>query len=153
MAWPCQAAEHDADHGEADEGCDGSCVALEIAGQATVPADPCECALDDPSLGQDNEAMRIASLDDLQRPATSIGHDLLHLRPLVACIGEDALDERKQPARRAQHLAGTIAILHVGRVHDHAQQQAERIDQDMTLASRDRLARIVTLRVERRAAF
>lgn len=153
MAWPCQAAEHDADHGEADKGGDGSCVALEIAGQAAVPADPCECALDDPSLGQDNEVMRVAALDDLQCPATSIGHDLLHLRPLVACIGEDALDERKQTARRAQHLAGTIAILHVGGVNDHAQQQAERIDQDMALASRDLLARIVALRVERRAPF
>ena len=34
------------------------CVALEVAGQATVAADPGEGALDDPSLGQDDEAMQ-----------------------------------------------------------------------------------------------
>ena len=97
--------------------------------------------------------MRIAALDDLQCPATGIGHDLLHLRPLVACIREDALDERKQTACRAQHLAGTIAILHVGGVDDHTQQQAERIDEDVALAPRDLLACIETLRVERKAPF
>ena len=97
--------------------------------------------------------MRIAALDDLQGPATGIGDDLLHFWPLVACIREDAFDEGKQTARRAQHLAGTIAILHVGGVDDHAQQQAERVDEDVTLAPRDFLACIVTLRIERKAPF
>jgi hypothetical protein len=50
-------------------------------------------------------------------------------------------------------LGGHIAILYVGGVNDHAQQQAERIDQDLALASCDFLARIVALRVERRAAL
>ena len=153
MAWSGQASEHDADHGEADKGGDGSGVALEVAGQTTVAADPCDRALDDPSLGQDNEAVRIAALDDLQGPATGIGNDLLHFRPLVPRIREDALDEGEQTACRAQHLAGTIAILHVGRMDDHAQQEAERIDEDVALASRDLLACIETLRVERRAPF
>ena len=97
--------------------------------------------------------MGIAALDDLQCPATGIGNDLLHLRPLIPGIREDALDEGKQTTRRAQHLAGAIAILHVGRVNDHAQQQAERIDEDVALASRDLLACIEPLRVERRAPF
>jgi hypothetical protein len=64
--------------------------------------------------------VRIAALDDLQCPATGIGDDLLHFGSLVPCIREDALDEGKQTARRPQHLAGTIAILHVGGVHDYA---------------------------------
>ena len=97
--------------------------------------------------------MRIAALDDLDGPTTGVSDDFRHLRPLVACIGEDALDEGKQTARRPQHLAGTIAILQVGGVDDHTQQQAERIDEDVAFASRDLLARIETLRVERRAPF
>ena len=56
MGCPCQASEHDADHGEADEGGDGAGVALEIARQAAIAADPGESALDDPALGQDDEA-------------------------------------------------------------------------------------------------
>jgi hypothetical protein len=38
-------------------------------------------------------------------------------------------------------------------MNGNAQQQAERIDEDMALASRDFLARIEALRVERRAPF
>jgi hypothetical protein len=37
---PGQATEHEPDRGEADEGGDGARVALEIAGEATVSADP-----------------------------------------------------------------------------------------------------------------
>lgn len=51
MAWSGQAAQHDADHGEAEEGGDGSRVTLEVAGQAAVAADPGKGALDDPALG------------------------------------------------------------------------------------------------------
>jgi len=50
-------------------------------------------------------------------------------------------------------LAGTVAILHVGGVDDHAQQEAERIDEDVALASLDLLARIEALRIKRRAPF
>jgi len=47
MSWPGQATEHDADHGEADEGCGGSCMALEVACQSTVSADPGQGAFDE----------------------------------------------------------------------------------------------------------
>ena len=67
MVWSGQATQHDADHGEAEEGGDGFGVALEVAGQAAVAADPGKGALDDPSLGQHDEAMSIASFDDLER--------------------------------------------------------------------------------------
>ena len=56
MVWSGQATQHDADHGEAEEGGDGSGVTLEVSGQATVAADPGEGALDDPALGQDDES-------------------------------------------------------------------------------------------------
>lgn len=79
--------------------------------------------------------MRIAALDDLDGPAPGVGDGLRHLGPLIPCIRKDAVDEGKQTARCPQHLAGTIAILHVGGVDDHAQQEAERIDEDVALAS------------------
>ena len=81
MVWPGQAAQHDADHGEAEEGGDGSRVTLEVAGQAAVSADPGKGALDDPALGQDDEAMGIAALDDLQGPAAGLGDDLAIFGP------------------------------------------------------------------------
>ena len=153
MGWAGQAAQHDADHGEAEEGGDGSGVALEVAGQAAVAADPGEGALDDPALGQDDEAMGIAALDDLQRPGSGLGDHLGHLRPLVAGVGEDAFDERKGSPRGAQQVTRAIAILNVGRVDGDAQQEAQRIDQDVALAAGDFLARVKALRVERSAPF
>ena len=50
----CQPSEHDADHGKADEGGDGSGVALEIARQPAAAADPDEGLFDD--LRHDLEA-------------------------------------------------------------------------------------------------
>ncbi len=68
---PGQAFEHDADHGETNEGSGGSRIALEVSREPTVVADPCERALDNPAFGQNHEAMRLVSFDDLQLPATA----------------------------------------------------------------------------------
>lgn len=97
--------------------------------------------------------MGIAALDDLQGPGAGLGDHLGHHWPLVAGVGKDAFDKRKGAPRRAQQIARAVAILHVGRVDDHAQQEAQRIDQDVALAAGDFLARIKALRVERRAPF
>src|SRR5256885_8635045 len=73
MTWPCQASEHDADHGQPDEGSDGTGVALEIARQAAIAADPGQGAFDDPALGQDDEFVQFVALDDLEHPTTGAG--------------------------------------------------------------------------------
>jgi hypothetical protein len=153
MGWPGQASEHETDHGEADECGDGSGIALEITCQAAIMADPGQSSFDDPAFGQDDEVMRVGTLDDLEHPAACIGDRLCGLRSLIAGIGEDALDEGKATARLSQNLTQAVAILNVGRMHDNAQEEAERIDQDVPLAARNLLARIKALRIERGAPF
>ena len=136
-----------------DEGDDGPRVAFEVTRQTAVAADPGEGPLDDPSFGQHDKTVRVAAFDDRDRPATGVGNNLGHLGSLIAGIGEDARDEGKRAACRAQQFAGAVAILHVGGMDHDAQQETERIDEDMALAARDLLARIKALRVERRAPF
>ena len=97
--------------------------------------------------------MQLGAFDDLQLPGAGLGNDGGHLRPLIAAIGEDALDEGEQTAGPAQHQTRAVAILHVGRMDHDVQQEAERIDEDMPLAARDLLARIEALRVDRRPPF
>jgi len=97
--------------------------------------------------------VRVAALDDLQGPATCVGDDLGHLWSLIACIGEDTLDEGEQAPCHTKQVAGAVAILHIGGLNADAQQEAERIDEDMSLAPGDLLARIEALRVKRRAPF
>jgi hypothetical protein len=97
--------------------------------------------------------MGIAALDDLQGPGSGLGDERGHLWPLVAGVGEDAFDEREGSPGRAQQVARAVAVLHVGGVDGDAQQEAQRIDEDVALAAGDLLARIKALRVECRAPF
>ena len=60
--WRCQTPEHDADHGETDEGDNGSGITLEVAGEAPVAADPG----DGPAFRQGHEAVRVGALNDFQ---------------------------------------------------------------------------------------
>src|ERR1044071_6275402 len=89
--------------------------------------------------------MRIAALDDLQGPDAGVGDHLRHLCTLIASVGKDALDERKGSSCCAQQVTCAIAILNVGWVDRDAQQQAERIDEDVPFAARDLFARVETL--------
>lgn len=98
--------------------------------------------------------MRFGALDDFDNPLTGAGRGACDARPLIAGIGEDALDERKEAARAlVENQPCSVAILHVGGMNDDVQEKAERIDEDMPLAARDLLARIKALRVERGAPF
>lgn len=124
-------------------------MAFEVAHQTAIAADPGECPLDDPSLWQDDKAVEMRSLDDFEVPGASGGDNLCHFRPLIARICENTFDERKAPPCSLQQIVGTIAVLNVGRQDAHAEQETERIDEDVALAARDLLARIEALRSKR----
>jgi hypothetical protein len=145
--------EHDADHGETNEGSNGCGVTFEIASQAAIAADPGKGAFHNPSLGQDLEAGRIRSLHDLQPPCSCAPGDERHLRACVSAISKDALDERKHLSRPTQQEEGSISVLNISRMHNDAQQEAQRVDQDVPLAAFDLLARVVARRIERRPPF
>ena len=144
------APEHDADRGEADESSGFASVTLEVLGETTAVANPGEGSFDDPAFGQDNKAMEIAALDDLQPPCTSFGNRLGHFRPLVATVSVDALDEWEAMAGLPGYGNGTVSVLNIGGMNNDAQQEAEGVDQNMAFASCDLLARVVTRGVERR---
>jgi hypothetical protein len=154
MSCPGQASEHDADHGQSDEGSDGAGVALEIACQAAIAADPGQGSFDDPALGQYDEFMQLVALDDLEHPTAGPGCGSRGARSLIAGIGEDALDEGEEAAGAPiEYQPRPVAVLNIGGMDDDVQQEAERIDQDMALAPGDLLARIKPLRVKRGAPF
>jgi len=129
-------------------------VALEVFGKTATAADPSEGALDDPSLGQNDEAMQLDAFDDLEFPGTGLGDRGGGFRRLIAGIGEDAFYERVEPARAAiEHQTRTVAILDIGRVNDDIQQETERVDKNVPLATLDLLARVIARRIERRPPF
>ena len=154
MSCPGQASKHDADHGQSDEGSDGAGVALEIACQTAIAADPRQSAFDDPALGQDDEFVQFIALDDLEQPTTGAGNRSRGTRSLIAGIGKDALYEGEEAAGASiENQSRPVAVLNVGGMDHDVQQEAERIDQDMALAPGDLLARIKPLWVKRGAPF
>ena len=154
MTWPCQASEHDADHGQPDEGSDGARVSLEIARQAAIAADPGQGAFDDPALGQDDEFVQFVALDDLDHPTPGVGSRSRDAWSLIAGIGEDALDEGEEAAGAPiENQPRPVAVLNIAGMNDDVQQKAECIDKDMALAPGDLLARIKPLWVKRGAPF
>jgi hypothetical protein len=97
--------------------------------------------------------MRVRALDDLDCPAASVGRGLGCDRPLVASVGKDALDEREGAPRLLQNQARTVAVLNIGGMHDNSQEEAERVDEDVPLAPRNLLARVIALRIKRIPPF
>lgn len=132
------------DHRETDEGGDGSGVALEVTGEAAASADPGEGSLDHPSFGQDNKSLGdVGSFDDLDLPCTCSCGSGTNARPLIAAIGVDAFDEGEQPSCAfVEHQGGTIAILNASGMNGDAQQEAQRVDEDVAFAALDLLARV-----------
>ena len=97
--------------------------------------------------------MLVAASDDLHLPWSGSLDRRSHSRPLVAGIADDPLDERELATHLAKQWLGAVTILDIGRMHLHAQQQPKRIGQDVALAAKGLLARVITRRVERRPPF
>jgi hypothetical protein len=129
-------------------------VSLEVFGETATAADPGEGALDDPALGQNDEAVQLAAFDDLKLPGARLGDRGSSFRRLIASVGEDAFYERAETAGAPiEYQPRTVAILDIRRVNDDIQQEAERVDQYVPLATLDLLARVIARRVERRPPF
>lgn len=151
---PCDSAQHEADHGQAQERQRHSGEVLEVLGEASAAAEPPEGAFDDPPFGQHLEALGgIGALDDFQVPGAEFAHRRRRGRALVTAIGEDPHDERKQAADLLEHRQRAVAVLDIGGLDVGRQDQAERIDDDVPLLAFDLFASVVARRIDPRHPF
>ncbi len=98
--------------------------------------------------------MQLVALDDFDDPVARSGRGMCHAWSLIAGVGEDALDEGKEAAGSLiEDPSRAVAILDVGGMNDNGQEQAERVDENMPLAARDLLARIIALGIDRGPPF
>ena len=124
-------------------------MTLVVTRKATAAADPGQGPLNDPSLREDDKPVPVTATHDLEFPCAGSGDDGLHLATLIACVGDDALDERKTLSSLPQQRLGPVSILHAGRMDTDGQEQAQRVGQDVALAAQDLLARVIAGRVKR----
>ena len=136
---------------------DGS---FEVFGEASVAAQPGECALDDPAAGEQLKALGlVGSLDDSQRPLADFCQCLAQfvagpstlLRINCAAIGEDMTQPWEVVSDAGENIHSTVAVpetssgqaLDIGGVDDGADQKTLRVGDDMTLPALDLFTRII----------
>ena len=133
-------------HGQIDHGLAALGERFVVLAQAAVSSEPREGSLDDPTLGQNHEPRHVvAALDDLQNPPAQFPRPFDQLAR-IAAIGPDQLQPAETALEQGQHEFGPVAILDVGGMHHHGQQQTQRVYDDMTLAPVDLLAGVVSPR-------
>ena len=98
--------------------------------------------------------MQFVSLDDFEDPIAGAGSGHRGTGAPIAGIGEDANNEGKQRARAwVENESCAVAILGIGRMYRGAQQQAERVYENVALLALDLLSRIVAMRIDARPPF
>jgi len=120
---------------------------LEVFRQAAVSIEPRQCAFDNPATGKHRKTRDIgAALDDFDRPVAKLGDRAVEPVASIGAVGKQMAQPGKQVVDGANDKRGTIAILHIGGVDFSADQQAQRVGDDLALATFDLLAGIIATR-------
>jgi hypothetical protein len=90
---------------------------LEVLGEASIAAEPGQRPFDDPSAGQDLEALGgIGSLDDLDGPSADAAQRLAQLFAGIATIGEEMAQPGEAVGDFGEQQRRPVTVLDVGRV-------------------------------------
>lgn len=119
-----EAAEHDADHGEADKGASLAGVPLVVACQATVTAVHASVRSTIQRFGSTTKRPRSERLTISSFQVPVLATKACIFRSLIATIPDDAFDEWKPPSGLPQQQFTSVAILDIGGMDIDAQQQA-----------------------------
>jgi hypothetical protein len=136
--------QHQVDHGQADHRFAALRTGLVILAEPTILAQPREGAFHNPAFGQHHEPARIVSPDDLDCAFVPTLR-ILHQFASVPAIRPQLLQSLETTRNISEHPFRAIAILHIASMHRQADDQAQRIHDQMTLSPRDFLARIVAV--------
>ncbi len=129
--------------------------AFPVFGEPSASVEPGNCALDDPTLGQDDKALdQVGSFDDFRFEAREdADQGAMKDRPVIGAVGEQFSQEWKQAKQRREQREAAVAILNIGGGDDAVQEQALRVDQNMPLLALDQLARVKAGRIDARPPF
>src|SRR5208283_4827227 len=135
-----QSAGHELDAGNIEPSYGAFRGGLEILRQPAVAVQPRDGSLDHPPPGQQDKALGgVRSLDNLNAPGSHLGEGIPQLLPGIGGVGKDMAQPGKRAADALQQEGRAITVLHVRRMHDHADRQAYRVGKDMALTTFDHL--------------
>ena len=114
------------------EGC------LEVPCKPTAPAEPGECAFDDPAPRQNLEAFGpIRALDDFECPSPEFGQVHAQFVPGIGAIGKDMAQPGVEPTDRGEDIDGAVAVLDIGAMNLQADEMSLGVGDDVALAALD----------------
>jgi hypothetical protein len=95
--------------------------------------------------------VQFIALDDFDDPAAARSGCPRGAWSTITCISEDAQNEWKQSTRRfVENERCTIAILDIGPMYGSAQQQTQRVYENVAFLALDLLSGIVAMRIDAR---
>ena len=99
---------------------------LPILGEPAAAIEPSDGAFDDPAFGHEFEAdCGIRSLDDFNfNVGKCFCERVGELRPLIAAVGEEFLQEGKHPKQCRHDQNAAVAILDIGWMNDGVKHKA-----------------------------
>ncbi len=118
------------------------CQCLVVLRQAAVLTQPGEGSFDNPSLWQHHKPMQCRTLDDFNEAPGPTARPVN--KPAgIAAVGENQLQASKTRSQLVEQQLAAVAILDAGRMDNQRYDQANGVDDQMTLTAKDFLARIV----------
>jgi len=118
-------SEHEADRGERQERQGIAGEIFKVLGQSSASVEPGEGAFDNPTPGENLEALCvIRPVDDFDLEVRKrFGQSLLKDRPLISAIGEELLQKRIHAKQGRENEHASVAVLDIGRMHDRLKQE------------------------------
>src|SRR5215218_6951135 len=138
IAISCEPAGEEPDAGDESPGAGAFDGFLPVLGEASAPAEPGECAFDDPSARQHLKSLgRVGSLDDRDGPGPMTLEGIAQFAARIAAIGEDVAQPCKPVADGLEQRRGSVSILHIGRMNQDEEHDAQCVSDDVALAAVD----------------
>jgi hypothetical protein len=120
---------------------------FEVLGEAAASAEPGKGAFDNPTPGQQLEALDARwSLNDLDFPLAAMRECIDELIAAVNPVGKDMTQLGEAASQVLQQWDRSMAILNVGGMNMHGEQQAVGVGDDVPLAPRNAFAGIEAAR-------
>jgi len=112
-----------------------------VFAQPSIAAQPAKGSLHNPAALQDDEPF-VGPFDDFDDPGKCRQGPADKL-PGVAAVGPDQSQAREASGQALENQPPAVAILDVGSVNDHGDDQSQRVDGDVALASDDLFAGVI----------
>lgn len=138
--------KHYSNHCHADHGLAAVRQRRVVFAESAILAEPAESTFHDPATRQEDEPLAVGrTLHNIEHP-TAAPCGPVHERSRLSAIGPDPFQTGKPTPHLLKHEFRPVTVLHFGAMDDDGKQQAQRVNDDMTLTTPYFLARIITVR-------